>query len=180
MKIMLTVSGSPDKSIFIETDNEQGTKLFHKLAKTLLGVKTNGEVDSAVEAQRFNTHSSHKEEPARTARTSIQDTAGKKPEIIPSRKYRGFMHMKCPNCGEISTFCTKEEVDKFHCFRCGTDVALEGNVHLAFLHCECGNRSKYITNRSDESFDIECIRCGNPVAVTWNRKKHVYGTIREE
>lgn len=95
------------------------------------------------------------------------------------KKYRGFMHIRCPHCGKIRTFCSRVEQTHYHCFECGHDVELEENLKIAWVNCQCGTRHKYFTNMTDKMFDIECVACGAPVAVEWNHKKKLYQTIKE-
>lgn len=61
--------------------------------------------------------------------------------------YTGFLHLRCPKCGEVKTFCSKSPLREYRCGACGSVTPLEGLLE-ARLNCECGNRSKYLTNRT--------------------------------
>ena len=37
-----------------------------------------------------------------------------------SYKYKGFLYIKCPSCGEIRGFCMKNESDRYICSKCGS------------------------------------------------------------
>lgn len=93
-------------------------------------------------------------------------------------RYRGFMYLKCPNCGVIKGFCSKEELESYHCKSCGTDTLFSSELKPLYLSCQCGERFKYMTNMDVGMFDVDCINCGNPVAVGWNERKKIYETIR--
>lgn len=95
-------------------------------------------------------------------------------------KYSGFMHIKCPECGAVKSFCMKQAADHYHCDSCKARSEFGDHMVPLWVHCECGGRHRYTTNRDDKSFDIECLDCGAPVAVEWNDKKKVYATIREK
>lgn len=64
------------------------------------------------------------------------------------------------------------------CEKCGHKEPFKEPLKLAWVHCECGRMSKYLTNRTEEMFDINCINCGTPVAVKYNAKKGIYETIK--
>lgn len=64
------------------------------------------------------------------------------------------------------------------CEKCGCKEPFKEPLKQVWVYCECGNRSKYLTNRTEEMFDISCINCGTPVAVKYNEKKGIYETIK--
>ena len=90
--------------------------------------------------------------------------------------YTGFLHLKCPSCGAVKTFCAKEPMKGYRCQGCGERVPLE-TLTVATLDCECGKRARYFTNRTEWGFDIPCVACGAPVAVEYRNGKDRYGTI---
>lgn len=95
-------------------------------------------------------------------------------------QYKGFLYMKCPECSDITGFCSKKEVQGYHCFECGADIPFTDKLVPLYINCQCGRGFKYMTNITDNMFDINCIECGSPVAVQYNAKKKLYETIREE
>ena len=92
--------------------------------------------------------------------------------------YKGFLLIRCSECGCVKAFCSKSELKRYKCTACGGVTVLENLVDL-YANCECGKRSHYHTNVEDPTIDISCIDCGSPVSVEWNAKKKCYQTIRE-
>ena len=93
------------------------------------------------------------------------------------RGYSGFLYIKCPGCGEARAFCSKYELTFYKCPDCGTKTPLD-NMTPLYINCECGGRSRYLTNEDEFAFDVNCIECGSPVAVKYNRRKKIYETIQ--
>ena len=89
--------------------------------------------------------------------------------------YSGFLYVKCPDCGYSRGFFTKIRTDEYRC-GCGAVTELRDLVPL-YVNCECGRNIRYMTNMTEDAFDIDCL-CGAPVAVQWNEKKRQYETIR--
>lgn len=100
-------------------------------------------------------------------------------EDMGSKKYKGFMYIKCPECGKVRGFNAKNPTDHYHCDGCGTRTEFKDDLVLLWAHCECGKRYKYLTNMEEPIFDINCLECGAPMAVQWNGKKKCYETIRK-
>jgi phage FluMu protein Com len=90
---------------------------------------------------------------------------------------KGFLYLKCPNCGEVRGFCAKQETSQYICNACHTTSEIGNLVPLRF-RCECGASFGYQTNMTDEMFDIKCIDCGNPVAVIFNSNIGAYENVR--
>lgn len=91
-------------------------------------------------------------------------------------RYKGFLLIRCMDCGSVHAFCTKEPISSYYCRECGSRTPLD-NMHRLRLFCECGNRSTYWTNLTDDVMDVNCIQCGAPVAMEWNGKAGQYKTI---
>jgi len=92
------------------------------------------------------------------------------------KKYSGFLHIRC-KCGAEKSFFTKTGLSFYKCAECGERTELK-DLKLAFLHCECGEHLRYLTNETERMFDLNCIDCGQPVAMKYNEKKKLYETIR--
>lgn len=90
--------------------------------------------------------------------------------------YSGFLHLKCEHCGQVHAFCAKHKLTYHKCPDCGNKTSLEDLTPL-YMRCECGQRSKYLTNMDEFAFDINCIECGSPVPVKYNNRKKIYETI---
>ena len=93
------------------------------------------------------------------------------------KQYSGFLHIRC-KCGAEKSFFTKSGLSFYKCAKCGEQTELK-DLKLAFLHCECGERLRYFTNETEKMFDLNCIDCGQPIAMKYNEKKNLYETIRE-
>ena len=91
--------------------------------------------------------------------------------------YSGFLHIKCRYCGKEKTYCSKHRLKYHKCEDCGERTDLKDLVPL-YVNCECGTSKRYFTNRTDAAFDVNCINCGQPVAVKYNKKKNLYETIQ--
>lgn len=99
-----------------------------------------------------------------------------KPVRMKTKKYKGFLHVKCPFCGRIRSFCKRVPGSRIRC-KCGKSFELKHMVPV-WVKCECnGPAYRYLTNRNESMFDIECLSCGAPVCVEWNRKKRVYTRV---
>ena len=92
------------------------------------------------------------------------------------RKYGGFLYIKCQHCGEVKAFCAKIPTDTYRCKKCGKSTDI-GDLSHVNVDCECGRHTHYMTNMQEFLFDINCIDCGSPVAVKWDKKRKSYNTI---
>lgn len=90
--------------------------------------------------------------------------------------YKGFLYIKCRNCGKEKAFCSKSPIREYTCEDCGEKTPLENLISLN-TKCECGKYSRYHTNMEDYLFDVNCIACGSPVTVKFNKKKNQYETV---
>lgn len=93
-------------------------------------------------------------------------------------EYKGFLHIRCRFCGKEKTFTAKMPITHFQC-ECNKLTEL-GTLKRAWMHCECGRRARYHTNADTPLTEIECVRCGSPVAMEYNRKKRSYTTIKNK
>lgn len=91
--------------------------------------------------------------------------------------YKGFLYLKCLECGVEKGLNIKTPITEFTCRECGAAFAVEDLVPL-YVNCECGSSFRYRTNKQENMFDMTCLNCGQPVAVSWNAKKGIYETIR--
>ena len=105
------------------------------------------------------------------------DAEGSK--TLPAKmKYRGFLYIKCQECGVTKGFRMKKESDHYHCDSCGARTEFVNPLVSLLVNCECGGAFRYQTNMTDPMFDINCLECGAPVAVQWNEHAGLYETIR--
>ena len=93
--------------------------------------------------------------------------------------YKGFLYIKCKHCGAIKGFNAKKPLTGYACTECGEITELDDLEPLR-VQCECGGDFRYMTNIDADMFDMACIRCGTPVTMMHNKKKHIYTTIKEQ
>lgn len=82
--------------------------------------------------------------------------------------YKGFLYIRCEECGEKKGYNAKFLTSSHKCDACGHRTDLE-NLRPAFVACKCNRRFKYMTNIQEESFVIPCLDCGAPVDMELNR-----------
>lgn len=85
--------------------------------------------------------------------------------------YKGFLLIRCPECGEVRGFCAKDYVQEVSCRKCGATMPLE-NLIPAHVNCaKCGKHFKYKTNvNTSEPVPFKCLNCGAPVDLELNGK----------
>ncbi len=94
-----------------------------------------------------------------------------------TRKYKGFLLIKCQNCGRMKGFCSKEPIDTYVC-KCGERIPLD-NLLKAYASCECGSIWRYMTNQTESVFEINGLRCGSPIDLGYNARKRMYASLRD-
>lgn len=95
--------------------------------------------------------------------------------------YKGFMHIKCENCGKEVSYNKAEEIQTHFCFTCRKPTELkEEKMKRVHMECECGCSFRYWTNQDAKLIEIECLNCGSPVTMEYNRKKGSYITIKDQ
>lgn len=92
------------------------------------------------------------------------------------REYKGALHIRCSACGKEKTFRPSNPITHYRC-DCGAVTEL-GKLKTAWMNCECGNMKPYHTNEETRLIEINCIRCGQPVAMEYITKKGLYQTIK--
>ena len=127
--------------------------------------------------QKKSTRQTIEETKARDAqqeqKEESQETAEKK-----SKGYYGFLHIRCSKCGKTHTFCSKNRISYHTCPECREKTKLQ-ELKRVYINCECGGLFRYFTNETEELFDLTCLKCGQPVALKYNRKKNLYETIKD-
>ena len=48
----------------------------------------------------------------------------------------------------------------------------------AHIRCKCGKSFKYRTNIEEDSITYNCLSCGAPVDLAYNKKARTYQTVR--
>lgn len=95
-----------------------------------------------------------------------------------TKGYYGFLHIRCSKCRSTRSFCAKGRINQYKCPECSEKTELS-QLKRAYINCECGGVFKYFTNETEEIFDLTCLKCGQPVALNYNRKKKLYETIKD-
>lgn len=91
--------------------------------------------------------------------------------------YSGFLLIRCSHCGDVHAFCARIATNEYRCQNCGGTTPLPDDLIPVYLRCECGKHWKYLTNRTEWGFDVNCLACGSPVPVEYRPGKNVYATI---
>lgn len=126
----------------------------------------------------FGSRSSDKTTDLSDAPEEIKETIVKNAEKLAQREpetYRGFLLVKCDQCGKVRGFCAKTPITSSRC-DCGNRIPLRG-LKPAYLKCKCGKEFKYKTNITEEQFDFPCLNCGSPVDLELNKRGNAYVTI---
>lgn len=89
--------------------------------------------------------------------------------------YKGFLYIKCEQCGSTKGFCIKTPI-RLHRCSCGHTTALR-DLKTMYVNCKCGASFKYRTNIADRTTSMNCLRCEAPVDLEYHAKKGVYETI---
>lgn len=186
MRVRVSIPGA---YMAMELEDMKALRLFRKMTELLCTagaempvkeipepVKTGPEpMESAEDDQETEEETTEEDAPEEpTEELPVMPEKIAPPKAL--KQYSGFLHIKCPDCGEIRGFFAKIRIDAFEC-RCGAVTELRDLVPL-YVNCECGKSIRYMTNMTDNAFDINCLGCGAPVAVQWNEKKKLYETIR--
>lgn len=93
-------------------------------------------------------------------------------------KYSEVVISECEACKEITTVYVRETTDKVYCNKCSHKTILSGVPKRVFATCKCGRQTRAVTNKQDKHmFEFNC-KCGCPIPVEYNEKKHRYQAIR--
>lgn len=107
-----------------------------------------------------------------------EKTAEEQPDgyVSERRKYKGFMLIKCQECGETKGFCAKSPIDSYICNSCGERTPLS-NLRTLYQDCDfCNHHSKYLTNLTDETVTHKCISCEQETTMVLNSRRTAYVT----
>lgn len=169
MKVRISTTG---RSAVLEIENhEVAEAVFNRLAIMLFGLAA--ENKKKLPQKALTLQKTKREDDVETVRKEQSEAVDQQ-----EKAYRGFMYLKCPKCGTVKGFNSTKEIKGYHCFECGADTDFSDGLEELYVNCECGKHFKYMTNMEELIFDINCIECGNPVAVKWNEKKQIYETMR--
>lgn len=176
----------PGAAVAVDYEEAEAEELFKDLTAKLLGIK------------RSDAQSVSREYPApittsQVAENKAAPSPAKVSKIAPAQKaaenvglsdhknsgpHSGFLYIKCGHCGSERAYCQKAPTKYSVCTKCGSRTYFADSLKQIFVSCECGQKSRYLTNMSDDMFDIQCVNCKAPVAVKYNQKMNCYETIR--
>lgn len=175
----------PGAAVVVDYDEMKAEEVFKDITAKLLGIDGKEKPEKACGAG-----------PVKSPKTKENKTIPplvKAPEIAPAQTeaedagssghknsdaHSGFLYIKCAHCGAERAYCQKAPSEYSICKRCGSRTYFTEPLKQILVSCECGQRSRYLTNMTDDMFDIQCIDCGSPVAVKYNQKTKCYETIR--
>lgn len=186
----LTIS-TKIQSFTIDLPDDECAERFRELVGTVISAKT---APSSVEADTPDfpvenepepepeLEEEPEPEPIERALPIVERPVPLQPAPVPDRYsepalYKGFLYIKCPKCGEARGFNAKNEISRYYCNSCGASCELPADLTPLFVNCECGRRFKYMTNITEDLFDIPCLNCGSPVPVQYNPRSNSYETI---
>lgn len=184
MKVRVSM---PGMATMAEIEDSKAGKVYKELASQLLGFGITfrrteellPESEPVIPTEVPSGEAAEPEPEDESEPPKLLDLEAGYPEMKEEpRGYSGFLYVKCSHCGNIKAFCAKIKHKYYLCHECGGKTDLENLVPL-YINCECGCRAKYMTNMTDKVFDVNCLNCGAPVAVTWNEKKKLYEPIRD-
>ena len=99
-----------------------------------------------------------------------------KTQAAAPESYKGFLLIQCRKCGKIRGFCTKTIASETFC-ECGEVTPFHDMKRLT-LECKCGKRFRYMTNVKADTFSYNCLACGSPVDLVYNRAEKRFETLR--
>lgn len=138
--------------------------------KALPAGDTQGRADFAsCKASRAETMFGPKEAWAIPDRAEAEETMPK--------TYKGFLLIRCAQCGELRGFCAKQPISSYRCATCNGETPLH-DLTSAHIRCKCGKHFKYRTNFEEDVFTYSCLSCGAPVDLAYNKKARAYQTVR--
>lgn len=171
----------PGSTVVVDYEEAEADKMFKGIAATLLGL--NGKTPGEERKREGREHPVPENAPAQVAAEDrpapVQMKAHvKEPERKEKHLHGGFLYIKCEHCGNERAYCQKQSSEYSICTKCGSRTYFGETLRQLYLTCECGQKSRYHTNMTEEMFDINCISCGSPVAVKYNQKRNCYETIK--
>lgn len=91
--------------------------------------------------------------------------------------YKGFLYVRCENCGEVKGYNGRQPQTYFQC-KCGHRTELR-NLRPAHVYCKCGRSFTYKTN-IETDFTMNCMACGSPVDLELGAKGTAFVTIGQK
>ena len=133
-------------------------------------------LDSSVSPKPINP--THAEVSAPAPTEPVQKRTHSLSDFPDKVEYKGFLFLKCEECGKFKGFMPKSPINKYRC-DCGHTTHLK-DIRAMRVECKCGASFKYLTNSKDNVISIDCYNCGSPVDLEYHERKKEYVTIKEE
>lgn len=184
----LTIEGAGQKFTANMPENEC-REWFRHLVCAIIHVEKGLETDEPVEVKPIEPAEVKAEEVKLAEPTEVEPVEEKaqppvdEPKQLPivsqenqGPGYKGFLYIECPDCHETHGFHSKFEMTYYRCKTCGHKSNLPPLVPLN-VKCQCGKTFRYMTNKTESMFDMNCLECGCPVSVEYSPKNQRYGTI---
>jgi uncharacterized Zn finger protein len=93
-----------------------------------------------------------------------------------AEEYKGFLHIRCEECGETISYNAKEPETQHKCKKCGHVTQLRA-LKPMYAECKaCGSSWKYMTNRNTAELTQECLQCGKLIDMEMNSRRTAYVT----
>lgn len=173
----------PGAAVTMEFEEMEAEEMFKDIAARMIGIeRRSGEVEGTVPAKSPRpeeykiTSSPIKITGIAPAQTAAEEV--KAPDPGQGDRHSGFLYIKCEHCGNERAYCQKAPSGYSICTKCGSRTYFTDPLKQILVSCECGQRSRYLTNMTADMFDINCVNCKAPVAVKYNHKRGRYETIR--
>lgn len=90
----------------------------------------------------------------------------------------GFLVIRCPSCGTVRAFHSREEIDKYRCRNCKARTLIKPPLREVFTLCGCGKGATYKTNITEGRIDVPCVACGELIPCEYNPKRDAFFYIR--
>ena len=118
----------------------------------------------------------HPTPPENAPSAPTEAAAGVRPCRMTPKGETGFLLIKCDQCGDEHAFNARQPITTYRCGKCGHHTPLT-DMHRLRVICECGRKSNYRTNIVTQQMDVNCFKCGCPVAVEWSARHGQYEPI---
>lgn len=170
----------PGAAVTVECEGTEAEEMFKDIAARMLGIDGKPEKAEKVVQEKTPKMEEHRHVIKAVEVAPVQMAAEdvKAQDPVSGDRHSGFMYIKCERCGSERAYCQKAPSEYSICKRCGSRTYFTEPLKQILVGCECGQRSRYLTNMTEDMFDIQCIDCGSPVAVKYNQKTKRYETIR--
>ena len=113
----------------------------------------------ATELIEWAESANNKPKPIPTTTSFVKETYNEpEPE---TKGYKGFLYIKCEDCGTTKGFCTSKVLTSHRC-GCRHNTPLY-DLATVKADCKCGESFTYKTNIIDPRFTMNCMACGRPI-----------------